>query len=98
MENPIGLPQARRRHGTFAPAASPNKFEGFAMSTQQKDTRLEDAAGPHPARTQDNLIGGDDIGLPSGIQPEEVGKVDEIKPDPDKVESKTDKSGDRSRS
>lgn len=37
------------------------------------------------ARTKDNAIGTDDIGLPSDVVPDGAGKPDEIKPDPDKA-------------
>lgn len=42
-------------------------------------------AGPHEARTKDKITIVDDIGLPSGIQPEDAGKLEEIKPDPAKT-------------
>jgi len=41
------------------------------MATDGEQKRLEDAAGPHGARTTE-LVGVDDIGLPTGIQPEDV--------------------------
>ncbi|WP_420475956.1 hypothetical protein [Noviherbaspirillum sp. ST9] len=41
------------------------------------------------ARTKDNPIGIDDIGLPSGIRKDEVGRLEDIRPDPGKT---TDKS------
>jgi len=41
------------------------------MASDGEQKRLEDAAGPHGARTTE-LVGVDDIGLPSGIQPEDV--------------------------
>ena len=41
------------------------------MASDAEQKRLEDAAGPHGARTTE-LVGVDDIGLPSGIQPEDV--------------------------
>ena len=36
-------------------------------------------------RTKDNPIGGDDIGLPSGIQKEDVARLQDIRPEPDKA-------------
>lgn len=48
-----------------------------------------DRAGPQPARTKENSTGIDDIGLPSGIQPDELTKLDEVKPDPAKIENKS---------
>lgn len=48
-----------------------------------------DAAGPHPVRTEKDVISTQDIGLPTGVQPEDLpGKLDEIHPDQDKVERK----------
>lgn len=41
------------------------------MASDGEQKRMEDAAGPHGARTTE-LVGVDDIGLPSGIQPEDV--------------------------
>ena len=41
------------------------------MASDAEQKRLEDAAGPHGARTTE-LVGVDDLGLPSGIQPEDV--------------------------
>jgi hypothetical protein len=48
-----------------------------------------DRAGPHKVRTKDNPIGIDDIGLPSGIPPDELASLDEVKPDPAKPENKS---------
>lgn len=48
-----------------------------------------DKAGPHPARDKDNLVVQDDIGLPSGIQPDEVSKLNEVNPDPEKLKNKS---------
>lgn len=62
------------------------------MTIQPDKHSLEEKAGPHEARTKDDLEGIDDIGLPSGIQPEEVGTLDEVKPDPAKIEKHEDKS------
>ena len=41
------------------------------MASDAEQKRLEDAAGPHGARTTE-LVGVDDIGLPTGIQPDDV--------------------------
>jgi hypothetical protein len=41
------------------------------------------------ARTKDNPIGIDDIGLPSGIRKNEVGRLEEIRPDPGKTSDKS---------
>jgi hypothetical protein len=59
------------------------------MSDQEEKTKLDNRAGPHETRTKDNPIGVDDIGLPSGIQPEETGKLQDIKPDPKRVDNKS---------
>lgn len=59
------------------------------MNTKEQQTRLENSAGPHEARTKDNPIGIDDIGLPSGIQSDEAGKLDQIKPDPAQAKNKS---------
>jgi hypothetical protein len=64
------------------------------MTTHQQPTPANqspaDNAGPHAARTAENPIGIDDIGLPSGIQPSEVGSLDEIDPTPDTGQKKKD--------
>ncbi|SNS87109.1 hypothetical protein SAMN06265795_10851 [Noviherbaspirillum humi] len=46
-----------------------------------------DKAGPRPARTEENAIGVDDIGLESGIQAEEARQIEEIRPEQAKRES-----------
>ncbi|SMP49846.1 hypothetical protein [Noviherbaspirillum suwonense] len=51
------------------------------MATDGEEKRLEEAAGPHGARTTE-LVGVDDIGLPSGIQPEDVAGLQQGKLDP----------------
>lgn len=51
------------------------------MATDGEQKRLEDAAGPHGARTTE-LVGVDDIGLPSGIQPEDVKDVKDAQLNP----------------
>ena len=51
------------------------------MATDGEQKRLEDAAGPHGARTTE-LVGVDDIGLPSGIQPEDVQGLEQGQMDP----------------
>lgn len=48
-----------------------------------------DAAGPHPVRTEKDVISTEDIGLPTGVQPEDTpGKLDEIHPEQGKEERK----------
>ena len=51
------------------------------MASDGEQKRLEDAAGPHGARTTE-LVGVDDIGLPSGIQPEDVKGLEQAQMDP----------------
>lgn len=51
------------------------------MAGDGEQKRLEEAAGPHGARTTE-LVGVDDIGLPSGIQPEDVQDVKDAAMDP----------------
>jgi hypothetical protein len=51
------------------------------MASDEEQKRLEDAAGPHGARTTE-LVGVDDIGLPSGIQPEDVKDLEQAQMDP----------------
>src|SRR5512133_3295061 len=50
------------------------------MASDEEQKRLEDVAGPHGARTTE-LVGVDDIGLPSGIQPEDVKDMDDAQMD-----------------
>ncbi len=47
-----------------------------------------DGAGPHGVRTKEDVIATEDIGLPTGIQPDELSKLDQVKPDPDKTDTK----------
>ena len=58
------------------------------MASDGEQKRLEDAAGPHGARTTE-LVGVDDIGLPSGIQPEDVEDVKQGTMDPSAAGSTT---------
>ena len=51
------------------------------MASDGEQKRLGDAAGPHGARTTE-LVGVDDIGLPSGIQPEDVKDLQQAQMDP----------------
>lgn len=55
------------------------------MSDKQKRPVEVGKSDPQPVRTKDNPLGIDDIGLPSGIQPDEVRKLQEIKPEPEKA-------------
>jgi hypothetical protein len=51
------------------------------MASDGEQKRLEEAAGPHGARTTE-LVGVDDIGLPTGIQPEDVKGLAQAQMDP----------------
>ena len=51
------------------------------MASDGEQKRLGDAAGPHGARTTE-LVGVDDIGLPTGIQPEDVKGIEPGQMDP----------------
>lgn len=62
------------------------------MASDAEQKRLEDAAGPHGARTTE-LVGVDDIGLPSGIQPEDVKGLDQARLDPAAASTGHRKSG-----
>ncbi|OGB26773.1 MAG: hypothetical protein A3I66_21715 [Burkholderiales bacterium RIFCSPLOWO2_02_FULL_57_36] len=59
------------------------------MKSHENSKKLEGSTGPHPARTTDNPISTDDIGLPTGIQSDEVSKLGQAKPDPEKVKNKS---------
>ena len=59
------------------------------MKSHENSKKLEENAGPHPVRTTDNPIATEDIGLPTGIQADEVGKLNQVKPDPEKVQDKS---------
>ena len=59
------------------------------MDSRQK-TSVEVGKGDREAvRTKDNPIGGDDIGLPSGIRKDDVSRLEEIRPEPDKANNKS---------
>lgn len=59
------------------------------MSEQTNAGQSPSDPGPQKARTKDNPIGIDDIGLPSGIPPDQLPKLNEVKPDPNKVANKS---------
>lgn len=59
------------------------------MKNKENSRKLEEDAGPHPVRTEDNPVTTEDIGLPTGIQPDEVRKLDEVKPDSEKIKDKS---------
>jgi hypothetical protein len=79
------------RSGSKERSAVPNlkMLLGKIMNSQESAKRLEESAGPHPVRTKDDPITTEDIGLPTGIQPDQVGKLDQLKPDPEKVKDKS---------
>ncbi|HEY0844966.1 MAG TPA: hypothetical protein VGE12_06340 [Noviherbaspirillum sp.] len=56
------------------------------MSNDKKPVVDVGKTEPEPVRTKDNPIGIDDIGLPAGIRKDEVARLNEIRPDPDKVD------------
>jgi hypothetical protein len=62
------------------------------MQSDGEEKRLEDAAGPHGARTTE-LVGVDDIGLPSGLQPEDVKDAALSKMDPTQGSGSGESSG-----
>lgn len=55
------------------------------MDTRKNQPVAPGQADSEEARTKDNPIGIDDIGLPSGIRKDEVGRLEEIRPDPAKT-------------
>lgn len=55
------------------------------MSVDRKPAVEVGKTAPEPVRTKDNPQGIDDIGLPAGIQKDEVARLNEIRPDPDKT-------------
>ena len=59
------------------------------MDTRQKPPAEPGKGDRQAVRTKDNPIGIDDIGLPSGIQKEEAGRLEDIRPDPDKTSAKS---------
>ncbi|MEC4719499.1 hypothetical protein RY831_10075 [Noviherbaspirillum sp. CPCC 100848] len=55
----------------------------------EKQSTVEVGKGDREVvRTKENPIGIDDIGLPAGIQPDEVTKLDDVRPDPAKTQQK----------
>ncbi|KIF82903.1 hypothetical protein [Noviherbaspirillum autotrophicum] len=59
------------------------------MKNEQKSYVEPGGGDPRAARTKDNAIGIDDIGLPSDVVPDNASKVEEITPAPEKIERKT---------
>ena len=64
------------------------------MASDGEQKRLEEAAGPHGARTTE-LVGVDDIGLPSGIQPEDVKDLEQGQIDPSAMAGGSQQGGGR---
>lgn len=62
------------------------------MASDAEQKRLEEAAGPHGARTTE-LVGVDDIGLPSGIQPDDVKDLNQAQLDPAAATAGAGRSG-----
>jgi hypothetical protein len=59
------------------------------MKSHENSKKLEESAGPHPVRSKDEPITTEDIGFPTGILPDEVSKLDQVKPDPAKTQDKS---------
>lgn len=55
------------------------------MNSEKQSKADVGKTDPQPVRTKDNLLGIDDIGLPAGIQKDEVNRLEDIKPDPEKT-------------
>ncbi|HJV86525.1 MAG TPA: hypothetical protein VJ698_13715 [Noviherbaspirillum sp.] len=55
------------------------------MSDLQRDPIEAERPDPRMARTKDNPLGVDDIGLPADIVAENMPELDEIRPDPEKL-------------
>lgn len=55
------------------------------MSNEQKSSPEVGKGDRRTIRTKDNPIGIDDIGLPSGTQKEDVSRLEEVRPDPEKT-------------
>ncbi|WP_148415495.1 hypothetical protein [Noviherbaspirillum massiliense] len=58
------------------------------MNQHHKPIEELGKADQQAARTEDNPIGIDDIGMPSGMPANEVSQLNEIRPDPGKLEQK----------
>lgn len=59
------------------------------MHTHKDSAQLNEQSGPRPARGKEELVGIDDIGLPSGIQPDDAGTLDQLRPEPDKLQNQS---------
>lgn len=59
------------------------------METRKNPSFKPGSGDVQEVRTKDNPIGVDDIGLPGGIRKDEVGRLEEIRPEPDKTSDKS---------
>lgn len=59
------------------------------METRKNPVAKPGSGDVQEVRTKDNPIGIDDIGLPSGIRKDDVGRLEEIRPEPDKTSGKS---------
>lgn len=59
------------------------------MDTRKNPPAPVSKGDSEETRTKDNPIGIDDIGLPSGIRKDELGRLEEIQPDPAKTSDKS---------
>lgn len=59
------------------------------METRQNPPAQPGKGDRQAVRIKDNPIGIDDIGLPSGIQTEDAGRLEDTRPDPDKTPAKS---------
>ena len=59
------------------------------MDTRQKIPVEPGKGNREEVRTKDNPIGIDDIGLESGISKDDAGRIEDIRPDPDKASDRS---------
>jgi hypothetical protein len=64
-------------------------FFGGDMNDRQQTPAEVGKGDREEVRTKDNPIGGDDIGLPSGMPKDDVSRLEEIRPDPGKANDKS---------
>lgn len=58
------------------------------MANEERKSVTLGPADQQAARTKDNAIGVDDIGLPSDVKPDNATKLEEIQPEPGKTGQK----------
>ena len=58
------------------------------MDNEQKKPADVGKGDSFTTRTKDNPIGVDDIGLPADMQKDELSRLQDIRPDPDKAKDK----------